>query len=96
MSDQPPRIPPGTPLVVTLTAAQWFGVLSQLTEGPFKTVGPLIGEIERQIMAQTYHNTNALQQAANSNGELQQAPMDATPNQLGRGNGLEDPNDARH
>jgi hypothetical protein len=45
MSDAP--ITPEQPLSVTLNIAQWRVVLEVLSTGPFRTVAPLIGEIER-------------------------------------------------
>lgn len=60
MSDQP-QLPPGLPLTVTLSVTQWRTVLTTLGEGPFRIVGPLIGEIERQCQPQ-------LQAAVRGNG----------------------------
>lgn len=45
MSDA--QITPDQPLSVTLSIAQWRVVLEVLSTGPFRTVAPLIGEIER-------------------------------------------------
>jgi hypothetical protein len=50
MSDAP--ITPEQPLSVTLSIAQWRQVLEQLANGPFRVVGPLIGDIERQCQTQ--------------------------------------------
>ena len=52
MSDQQVRIPPGTPLTITLSVVQMQHLLSQLAQGKYADVGPLIGEIERQCHAQ--------------------------------------------
>lgn len=54
MSDQTPRaeIPPTMPLTVTLVAQQWLLVQQLLGEGPYRLVQPLIGEIQRQCVAQ--------------------------------------------
>lgn len=55
MSDlTPPRteIPPTMPLTVTLAAQQWLLVQQILGEGPYRLVQPLIGEIQRQCVAQ--------------------------------------------
>jgi hypothetical protein len=50
MSDAP--ITPDQPLSVTLSIAQWRVVLETLANGPFRVVGPLIGDIERQCQTQ--------------------------------------------
>lgn len=42
---------PDAPLPVTLKAKDWNTILTLLAEGPFRIVGPLIGEIQRQCMA---------------------------------------------
>ena len=39
-------------LLVTLPLTRWRVLLLQLAEGPFKTVGPLIAEIEQQCNGQ--------------------------------------------
>jgi hypothetical protein len=48
MNDQPPAIPPSTPLTVTMTITQWRELLDHLADGAFRKVGPWIGQIERQ------------------------------------------------
>ena len=45
-------IPPTMPLAVTLAAHQWLQVQQVLSEGPYRIVQPLIGEIQRQCIAQ--------------------------------------------
>lgn len=52
MSDQPRAIPPEMVLSVTLPAQQWLIVQQLLGEGPYRLVQPLIGEIQRQCIAQ--------------------------------------------
>lgn len=46
------EIPPTMPLAVTLPAQQWLVVQQVLSEGPYRLVQPLIGEIQRQCIAQ--------------------------------------------
>ena len=43
-------------LLVTLPLTRWRVLLLQLAEGPFKTVGPLIAEIEQQCNGQIPRN----------------------------------------
>jgi hypothetical protein len=44
-------IPPDAQLPVVLPAKDWNTVLAVLAEGPYRIVGPVIGEIQRQCMA---------------------------------------------
>lgn len=62
MSDR--QLPPGLPLTVTLSLTQWQTVLTQLGEGPFRIVGPLITEIEQQCRPQldTWRGNGELEQ----------------------------------
>lgn len=42
------QVPDTLPITVILTVLQWRMVLGQLAEGPYKMVGSLIAEIEKQ------------------------------------------------
>lgn len=70
---QPPMITPEQPLEVTLSIVQWRAVLEQLANGPYRIVGPLIGDIERQCQTQI--------------ARLQQPEMPAPP--FHRSNGVD-------
>jgi hypothetical protein len=73
MSDA--QITPDQPLSVTLSIAQWRVVLEVLSTGPFRTVAPLIGEIERSCTMQI-----GRLQMPRGNGELAEGPNgEATP-----------------
>jgi hypothetical protein len=45
-------IAPNQRLSVTLEAKDWNTVLAILAEGPYRVVGPILGEIQRQCMAE--------------------------------------------
>jgi len=64
---QPVQVPGTLPLTVTLQAAVWQQLLGFLAEQPFRSVGPLIGEIERQCQPQIELHLRAPPRA---NGEI--------------------------
>jgi hypothetical protein len=49
---QPQPFNPGDVIAINLTANEWNLVLSQLQEGPWKIVAPLIGKIQMQAAQQ--------------------------------------------
>jgi len=55
-----------TPISVTLQAQQWNALLGVLTEGPYRTVAPLIAEITKQ--AQQAQSPDSPVDAARPNG----------------------------
>jgi hypothetical protein len=58
-------------LTVTLTAQEWNTLMTVMGEAPFKTVAPLIGQIQSQCAMQ----------------DRRQAMMDTMPNGLSRDTG---------
>ena len=73
MSDAPPPIPPSTPLTVTMTIQQWREMLEYLADGPFRKVGPWIGQIERCCNAELQRIAPQLQRRANGAEERPEA-----------------------
>lgn len=45
-------IPPDMPLAVTMTAQQWLLIQQLLGDAPYRVAAGLIGEIQRQCVAQ--------------------------------------------
>ena len=71
MSDAPPQIPPSTPLTVTMTIQQWQELANHLADGPFRKVGPWIGQIERCCNAELARIAPQLQRG---NGRAEERP----------------------